>query len=118
MAKLKNLKVGIRVEPKWSDYGPGTIISMPPESRYIVVRHDNGMEDMSSEEGAGWTADSLRLIDTPDPEFDGDLYEIQVVNPETSQFETIHTTNFTVRVISNQYEKKTVFETDDPEYNG
>lgn len=45
-------------------------------------------------------------------------YEIEVFNPETGDWDLTFSTNCAIRVRSNQYVPKVVFETDDPEYNG
>jgi hypothetical protein len=46
-------------------------------------------------------------------------YTIQAFDPETSEFKTIAISEgWTVRVLSDRYGKKVVFETDDPEYDG
>ena len=46
------------------------------------------------------------------------MYTINVLNPETGEFETIATTHLAVQIVSDQWVEKTIFETDDPEYNG
>lgn len=45
-------------------------------------------------------------------------YEIEVFDSETGEWRMVYSTNYAVRVRSNQYVPKIVFETDDPEYNG
>lgn len=46
------------------------------------------------------------------------MYSVKAFNPETGEFEKIFETNYSVRVLSDQYGEKVVFETDDPEYSG
>lgn len=45
-------------------------------------------------------------------------YQVEVFNGETGEWEPAFDTDYAVRVRSNQYVPKIVFETDDPEYNG
>lgn len=46
------------------------------------------------------------------------MYSIEVFDPETGQFVLVYESDYAVRVSSNRYSPKVVFETDDAEYNG
>lgn len=45
-------------------------------------------------------------------------YTVQRFNIDTEQWETVIETDESLRVLSNKFAQKTVFETDDPEFNG
>lgn len=45
-------------------------------------------------------------------------YLVQLFDTETGEWMTFLETDTAIRVISNQYAPKVVFETDDPEWNG
>jgi len=46
------------------------------------------------------------------------MYSIQVFDPESGDFLTVFESDYTVRVLSDRYGQKVVFESDDHEFNG
>lgn len=46
------------------------------------------------------------------------MYTIQKFDTEAEEWVTVYATEAAIRVQSNRYADKTVFETDDPEWNG